>query len=153
MRRILIPADFSENTIKLLEKLNYQHNPGYDLLFTHLFYLPDGIQDLLFSTYRLREYRFVTPEFKQAYDRYLENHQLPKTAIDVPVRFFYGNTLAFFKNFLRANNISMIAYSNEFPVKKLNSSSIEIHTVITKCGIELLNVDTIEQKETQPKIN
>ncbi len=149
MKRILIPADFSENTIKLLEKLNLNHNTGYDLLFTHLFYLPDGIQDLLFSTYRLREYQFVTNEFRQAYDKYLADHQLKKTTVDVPVRFFYGNTLIFFKNFLKANNISMIAYSKEFPVKKLNSSSIDINTVITKCGVELLNVDTIELKETQ----
>lgn len=153
MKRILIPTDFSENSIKLLEKLSYNHDGGFDLLFTHLFYLPDGIQDLLFSTYRLREYKFVTPEFKLAYDTYIEKHQLPKMFADVPVRFFYGNTLAFFKNFLKANNINVIAFSNQFPVKKLNSSSIDIHTVINKCGVELLNVDTIEIKEKQPKIH
>ena len=149
MKKILVPTDFSETSIRLLNQLSKTTDQETELLFTHLFYLPEGIPDLLFSTYRLREYKFVTPEFKNAYLEFYESRNQKKSEHMIPIRFFYGNTLIYFKNFLQANQIDLIAYSDKYPVKKLNSSSIEINSVIRKCGTELLNID---ERSTTPKI-
>ncbi|MCD6069108.1 MAG: hypothetical protein K0S33_3934 [Bacteroidetes bacterium] len=144
MKKILIPTDFSPCTITLVEKLKEQYDEEFQVLFTHLFYLPDGIQDLLFGTYRLKEYQFVSREFQLSYARCMQPGSSDPTQVKVPVRFFYGHTLAFFKNFLAANTIDLIAYSENEPVKKLNSSSmVPLFPILKKCGVPLLNVDTI----------
>lgn len=149
MVRILMPSDFSETSVRHFKSLKEYFKEDFDILFTHLFYLPDGIQDLLFSSYRLREYDFITDHFLSEYKK-LEFPVEISDKTEMPVLFFYGNTLAHFKNFLRANAIDLIAYSEKDPVSKLSKASIvPLNKIIRKCGIPLLNLDTINNQQKQ----
>ncbi len=141
MDKILMPTDFTAVAAEKLKKLYKVKETEFEILFTHLFFLPDGTQDLLFSTYRVNESSFITDEFKEAYFECIQVPEKLKKHTHLPVKFFYGNTLIYFKNFLNGNNITHIAYSSLYETKKLNSSSIKAETVIYKCGLPLLDIE------------
>jgi len=150
MKTVVIPGDFSKETMQVAQAFTRNAQEQFSIVFTHLFHVSDDIQDLLFSTYRKKEYEFVSEEFwnechilKDLYGNNLKS---------IKVEFFYGNKLAAFKNFLDAHHADFIAYSDTFGIPKLCKSSLDALPVIKKAGITLINTDTLEEPVTSAEI-
>jgi len=141
MKTILLPSDFSMESIHVAEMVVRESKEDVRLVFTHLFHVADDIQDLLFSNYREKEYELVSNEFwnecKILKDLY------SKKLLSIKVAFYYGNKLASFKNFLDYHQADCIAYSEAYGIPKLKKSSIEALPVLKKCGLPLMNTDLI----------
>jgi hypothetical protein len=150
MKNVIIPADFTPESLQVAHVLARNAQEDFSIVFTHLFHVADDIQDLLFSTYRKKEYDFVSEEF------WRECHVLKdlygSKVHSIKVEFFYGNKLAAFKNFLEANNADFIAYSEGYGIPKLCKSSLDALPVIKKAGVELINVDKIEEPAKSQEI-
>lgn len=144
MKTIVIPSDFSNESIQVAETILRNDKTDIRFVFTHLFHVADDIQDLLFSNYRKKEYEFVSDEFNKQV-------QILKSVyphlVSVKTEFFYGSKLAGFKNFLDYNDAETIAYSESYGVPKLSKSSIDAMPVIKKCGMHLINTDAIRETE------
>jgi hypothetical protein len=142
MKTIVIPSDFSTESIQVAETILRNNKTEIRFVFTHLFHVADDIQDLLFSNYRKKEYEFVSDEFNKQV-------QILKSVyphlVSVKTEFFYGSKLAGFKNFLDYNDAESIAYSESYGVPKLSKSSIEAMPVMKKCGMHLINTDKIRE--------
>lgn len=145
MKTIVIPSDFSAESIQLAKAIVRNSEEEVRLIFTHLFHVPDDIQDLLFSTYRKKEYDYVSEVFRQECDLLKELYS--EKFKGYHIEFFYGNKLAAFKNFLEANDASCIAYSQSYGVPKLSKSSIDALPVIKKSGLPLIDFDLVEELE------
>jgi hypothetical protein len=150
MKTVIIPGDFSRETLQVAQTFTRNAQEPFSIVFTHLFHVADDIQDLLFSTYRKKEYDFVSEDFwkechimKDLYGNKLKS---------IKIEFFYGNKLAAFKSFLDANNADFIAYSETFGVPKLCKSSLDALPVLKKAGITLINTDTLEEPVNSPEI-
>jgi len=143
MKTVIIPGDFSKETLQVAQTITYNAQEPFSIVFTHLFHVADDIQDLLFSTYRKKEYDFVSEDFWKACHtlKDLYGNKLKS----IKIEFFYGNKLAAFKNFLEANNADFIAYSETFGVPKLCKSSLDALPVLKKAGITLIDTDTLEE--------
>lgn len=140
MKTVVIPSDFSLESTQIAESLVRNEQGEIKIIFTHLFYIPDDIQDLLFSNYRKREYDFVSTEFNKEIS-IIKN--LYPQLVEVKIEFFYGGKLASFKNFLEYYEVDEIGYSESFGVKNLSKSSIDAVPIIKKCGLPLVNIDEI----------
>lgn len=140
MKTVVIPSDFSLESTQIAESLVRNEQGEIKIIFTHLFYIPDDIQDLLFSNYRKREYDFVSTEFNKEIS-IIKN--LYPQLVEVKIEFFYGGKLASFKNFLEYYEVDEIGYSESFGVKNLSKSSIDAVPIIKKCGLPLINIDEI----------
>ena len=142
MKTIVIPSDFSNESIQVAETILRNDKTDIRFVFTHLFHVADDIQDLLFSNYRKKEYEFVSEEFNKQV-------QILKSVyphlVSVKTEFFYGSKLAGFKNFLDYNDAEIIAYSESYGVPKLSKSSIDAMPVIKKCGMYLINTDAMRE--------
>lgn len=143
MNTILIPTDFSEASLNTTAIVLANSTGDMNIVFTHLFAIPDGIQDLFFGNYRKKESQFETEAFRRGCTKLQLGHKNLKST---KVEFFYGNTLAMFKQFLAYHNITAIAYSEKAGVKKISKSSIDALRIIKKCGYELINTDVLMEK-------
>ena len=141
MKTILIPTNFTNDSIEVAETIVADANENVNLVFTHLFHVADDIQDLLFSGSREREHELVSTDFKEACNVLKENAQGKINTIKID--FFYGNKLASLKNFLEYHEVDFIAYSESKGVPKLNKNSLDALPVLKKCGITLVNTDLI----------
>ena len=143
MKTVVIPSDFSIESIQVAETIVRDSKEEVRIIFTHLFHVADDIQDLLFSNYRKKEYEFVSETFRNECkileDLYSENLK------SIKIEFFYGSRLASFKNFLDYNEADCIAYSESYGIPKLSKSSLDALPVIKKCGLPLINADQIRE--------
>lgn len=145
MKTVMVPSDFSPESVQIAEAIVRDSTEEVRLVFTHLFHVADDIQDLLFSNYREKEYELVPEEFWREC-RVLKGCYEPKLK-SIRIAFYYGNKLASFKNFLEANEADCIAYSEKYGVPKLSKSSLDALPVIKKAGLPLLNADLIRVSE------
>lgn len=147
MKTVIIPSDFTMKSVEVAATIIRSSNEETRLIFTHLFHVADDIQDLLFASYRKREYDFVSEEFWKACNLLKNLH--PNVLKIAKVEFFYGNKLAAFKNFLEFHDADCIAYSKSHGVPKISKSSIDALPVIQKCGLPLIDIDRIKEPELQ----
>lgn len=140
MRTVVIPTDFTNEGIQIAEAIVRDIRDEVRVVFTHLFHVADDIQDLLFSTYREKEYELVPEEFWQ------ECRMLKDTYSDlasIKIDFFYGNKLALLKNFLEYYETDYIAYSEQYGIPKLTRSSLDALPVLKKTGYTMINTDMV----------
>ncbi|QRQ99659.1 hypothetical protein [Dyadobacter sandarakinus] len=141
MKTIIIPSDFSGESIQVAETVVRDSAEEVRLVFIHLFHVSHDIQDLLFLQEREREYSYVSDQFweecKMLKD--LFGRRLKSIRID----FYYGNKLASFKNFLEHHETTAIAISESYGVPKLNKNSIDAVPVLRKCGYPIVDTDLI----------
>lgn len=143
MKTVVIPSDFSIESIQVAEKIVRDSKEEMRIIFTHLFHVADDIQDLLFSNYRKKEYEFVSETFRNEC-KILED-LYSETLKSIKIEFFYGSRLASFKNFLDYNQADYIAYSESHGIPKLSKSSLETLPVVKKCGLPLIDTDQIRE--------
>lgn len=143
MKTVIIPSDFSSESVQVAEAIVRNAKEEVSILFIHLFHVADDIQDLLFSNYRKKEYEFVSGEFRHECEILREVYS--STLKSIKIEFFYGSKLAVFKNFLDYNKADYIGYSKSYGMPKLSKSSIDALPVIMKCGLPLLDADEINQ--------
>ena len=143
MKTIVIPSDFSLESIQLAETIVRNTKGQMRLVFIHMFHVADDIQDLLFSTYRKKEYDFVSDAFRKEC-KMLKDLYADKLH-SFNIEFFYGNRLAPFKNFLDYYETDSIAYSSSYGVPKISKSSLDAVAIIKKAGYPIIDVDTIKQ--------
>lgn len=137
----MIPTDFTNEGIQIAEAIVRDVQDEVRVVFTHLFHVADDIQDLLFSTYREKEYELVPEEFWQEC-RILKDSYSDKVA-SIKIDFFYGNKLALLKNFLEYYDTDIIAYSEQYGIPKLTKSSLDALPVLKKTGYTMINADMV----------
>lgn len=141
MKTVMIPTDFTNESIQVAEAIVRDSNEEVKIVFTHLFHVADDIQDLLFSGYREKEFEFVSESFwsdcKLLKEEYAENLK------SIKIDFFYGSKLAALKNFMEYHEVDSIAYSERYGFPKLNKASLDALPVLKKSGTPLINADLI----------
>ncbi|CAG4997387.1 hypothetical protein DYBT9275_01764 [Dyadobacter sp. CECT 9275] len=145
MKTVIIPSDFTLTSIRIAEAVIKESHEPVRFVFTHLFHVADDIQDLLFSSYRKKEYDFVPEEFWQECKTIKDLYTSQVSTIRI--EFFYGSKLAAFKNFLDYHDADAIAYSETYGIPLISKSSIDALPVIKKAGLPLINVDEIMEPE------
>lgn len=141
MRTIIIPTDFTNEGIQVAETIIRDIDEEVRVIFTHLFHVADDIQDLLFSTYREKEYELVSEAFWR--DCRMLKEAFSEKVASIKIEFFYGNKLASLKNFLESCEADFIVYSEQYGIPKLGKSSLDALPVLKKSGYPLINTDMI----------
>ncbi|MCE7059983.1 hypothetical protein [Dyadobacter sp. CY343] len=141
MKTVMIPTDFTNESIQVAEAIVRDSNEEVKIVFTHLFHVADDIQDLLFSGYREKEFEFVSEDFWADCKSLKEEYS--DTLKSVKIDFFYGNKLAALRNFMEYHEVESIAYSESYGFPKLNKSSLDAFPVLKKSGVKMINADLI----------
>jgi hypothetical protein len=145
MQTILIPTDFQLKSINTIAAISKRFE-GEDIaiIFTHMFKLSDSISDLLMLSRRVKEYQYVGEDFyRECHELKLRHPQVKSISID----FFYGGTLAAFKNFLEIHQVNYILDPLASHCAPLNRSSIDPAVLINRANLPILEMKKTTEQE------
>ncbi len=148
MKTILVPTDFKLESIKIIDALvQHQKNEILNIIFVHAFKLSDSITDMLMLSRRSRDYENVSDEFYQQLN--LVKTKYPTQINTIGIEYFYGSTVAAFKNFIEAFDVTCIAYLEGYNFTPINKYSVDpkILTARAGCEVILLNALTVHANE------
>lgn len=137
MKTILIPTDFDETSVYRVHKLlkNFKNEP-VKVIFFHAYKLTDSISDLLMLSRRSAEYGKIPEAFHRAC---FELKSTSEGAIDcLAIEYFYGSTMASFRNFAEANEIDYVFFPEGYSFRKNSKYSIDPAKFLNKSGIPVI---------------
>ncbi|PTQ96784.1 hypothetical protein C8P68_104273 [Mucilaginibacter yixingensis] len=140
MKTLLIPTDFQLETTHCVPQLVHRFHPQkLNILMVHLVGITDSVGELLMLSRRSAENRFISDDF------YRTCHNLRKSYADsiqdIRIEFFYGNTMAAFKNYLDANNVDTIVTLKDLDYELLTERSLDPDAFINRSGRNVLTID------------
>jgi hypothetical protein len=133
MRTILIPTYFDEQCFTELKDLvDNLVNEKINLIFFHAYKLTDSISDLLMLSRRTSEYGQIPEQFhKNCYDLKSNHNQI----LSIRIEYFYGSTVAAFRNFVEANEVTEVYYPENYQFRQISKHSLDPMILLTKCRI------------------
>lgn len=138
---ILIPSDFTLSSLNIIPALVERYpKQKLNITFAHFLQLSDSISDLLLLSRRSREYRLISDEF-YAGCTMLKN-DYPDQIVNLTPDFFYGNTIAVFKNYLEAKETDLIAMPDGHDYANLTPNSFNPAILMQRSGYKTLAVKT-----------
>ena len=143
MKTILVPTDFNVESIKIIDSLVVTNKPEeITIVFIHAFKLSDSITDMLMLSRRSRDYENVSDDFYTQLNLYKQKY--PNHIKSIGIDYFYGSSVAAFKNFIEAKNADLIAYPKDHNFTAINKYSIDPATLTKRCGCDVLEIDINE---------
>jgi len=147
MKTVLIPTDFNLKSLNILEALVQQKTEKMNIIFLHAFKLSDSITDMLMLSRRSRDYENVSDEFYNVLNQFKSKY--PAQINCIGIEYFYGSTVAAFKNFLEAFDVDLIAYLKNYNFKPINKYSIDPKFLTERSGCEVLYLNTLTVHNTE----
>lgn len=139
MKTLLIPTDFNVKSLNCIPSLLQQHYPQkVNIILVHMMKITDNIQELLMLSRRSAEHQHISPEFYNACALIKREHAANLN--NLRMEFFYGSTLAVFKNFLEANAVDSIVMLENYNYAMLNKNSIEPALMVNRSGINIIQM-------------
>lgn len=144
MKTILIPTDFNEQSVKTARLIPVNSdNEKIKIIFFHAYKLTDSISDLLMLRRRTAEYGQIPDAFHTACNQFkLENEA---TVYSVGIEYFYGSTMAAFRNFIEANEVDAIFYPGNYNFQKISKYSLDPELLLKKSGLPVIQPQEIVQ--------
>jgi hypothetical protein len=153
MKTILIPTDFNTKSLEAIPALVDKYYPEQvDVLLVHMMSVTDCVRELLMLSRRSAEYRHIPQEF---YATCTELKNTYSQLANIRIEFFYGNTVAVFKNYLENNEVDAILQDDAYEYKMLNKTSIHPSVLTSRCADLLIKVDKASpeaKKEEEVKV-
>jgi len=142
MKTVLVPTDFKLESIRIIDALvQHQKNETLNIIFVHAFKLSDSITDMLMLSRRSRDYENVSDEFYQQLNQ--AKAKYPNQINAIGIEYFYGSTVAAFKNFIEAFDVERIAYLKEYNFTPINKYSVDPKILTARAGCEVIQLNTL----------
>ena len=141
---ILIPTDFSLTSLKVIPAL-LQQQPAqqFNIVLVNFLGLSDSITDLLMLSRRSRERELITQEFMDECTKL--SREYADQILCLQTEFFYGTTIAVFKNYLEAREITQIAKLNNYQIEKLTSLSYDPDLLLERSQYKVVSLAPVVQ--------
>jgi hypothetical protein len=137
MKTILIPTDFNPHAVPMLRGVlaNFIDEPVKIILF-HSFKLTDSITELLMLSRRTAEYGQIPEAFHKACRDFREENR--GTIQSLRIEYFYGSTIAAFRNFAEANEVDAVFYPEGYYFNKISSYSLDPAILLSKSRLPVV---------------
>ena len=138
MTTILIPTDFNEKSVQRSQDIleNFK-DEKVKLIFFHAYTLTDSITDLLMLTRRTAEYGQIPEAFHKACHELRQQNKA--TIAGVGIEYYYGNTIASFRNFAEAQEVDAIFYPADYQFRKISKYSLDPAVLIGRSGLPVIS--------------
>jgi len=143
MKTLLIPTDFNLTSLNCIPGLVQGYAPEkVNIILVHMMKVTDNISELLMLSRRSSEYRHISEDFYKACSKLKQ--QYAGSINNIRLEFFYGSTVAVFKNFLEANEVTAIVMLENYHYRMLNNNSTDPTLLANRSGYELIYTDCNE---------
>jgi hypothetical protein len=142
MKTLLIPTDFKLKSLNCIPQLTQQFYPHkLNIILVHTIGVTDSISELLMLSRRSAEYRYIPDAFYMACNEL--KHSYKNNINEIHIEFFYGNTVAAFKNFLEANDVDALIDLQNYDYELLTEKSSDPTLLMSRSGLPVINIDTM----------
>ncbi|WCT14786.1 hypothetical protein [Mucilaginibacter jinjuensis] len=142
MKTLLIPTDFKLQSLNCIPQLTQQFYPHkLNIILVHTIGVTDSISELLMLSRRSVEYRHIPDAFYKACNEIKHDYKI--NINEIRIEFFYGNTVAAFKNFLEANGVDAIIDLENYDYELLTEKSSDPTLLMSRSGVEVIAIDTM----------
>lgn len=150
MRNVLIPTDFSVESLAMVDKTAQTlDGESLNIILFHAFEIPFYVSDIFAIRDKKLPYAdLVTEAFRNACKR--SKLQYSKTIRSIAIRHLYGSTNAVFRNFVDANDIDLIVCPDHYLFQPVQKDSVNPESMFRKAGVPLLKEFTWKQKQAAP---
>jgi hypothetical protein len=136
MKNVLLPTDFSANSLDPIEIVAKMLPDKLNILLFHAFDMPQSLLEA-FSKVGLNGHgNLVTEELRIKCKRIKQSH---RNVQNICFRPMYGVTTMAFKNYSEANKIHLIALPPGYRFAPAVRESVDPTRMFQKSGIEILN--------------
>lgn len=140
MKTILIPTDFKVESLNCISDLFKRVYPErLTIILVHMQEITDSIQELLMLSRRSTEYKYISPEFSKSLSLIKSNYA--DRLNRVHIEFFFGSTVAAFRNFLEANQVDSIVLLNDYDYDMLTDDSIDPVLLVNRSKAHVIHLD------------
>ncbi|RYF94332.1 MAG: hypothetical protein EOO00_05435, partial [Chitinophagaceae bacterium] len=123
MRNVLIPTDFSIDSLQLVERtVAALNDQTVNIILFHAFDMTCSAPDRLGNGTRIPYAHLLTDEFRNACKRIKTSNA--RTVQNIHIRHLYGCTVQVFRNFVDANDIDMIICPDHFIFNEVTPQSV-----------------------------
>jgi len=138
---IIIPSDFTLSSLNIIPVLVERYSKQkLNISLVHFLQLSDSISDLLLLSRRSREYQLIDEDF-YACCTTLKNDYADQI-VNITPDFFYGNTVAVFKNYLEAKETELIAMPENHSYARLTPNSFDPTILMQRSGYKIVTIKT-----------
>lgn len=144
---VLIPTDLTVISLKVIPALiQQQPDTKFNITLVNFLGLSDSITELLMLSRRSREYEHITQEYIDECTRLVRTYG--EQIENLNTEFFYGNTVAVFKNFLEARQFDQIAKMPNHRYEKINENSYDPDRLLERSGCKV--IDLLPSRKQEP---
>jgi len=149
MKTLLIPTDFKLQSLNCITQLAQQFSQHkLNIIMVHTIGVTDSISELLMLSRRSAEYRHIPDAFYKACTEIKRDYNIN----EIRIEFFYGNTVAAFKNFLEANEVDAIIDMENYDYELLTEKSSDPTILMSRSGVPVITIDTLlPDTNTEPE--
>lgn len=151
MKHLLIPTDFSIQSLNIVHAAIAAHDNGEEKLKITLFHLlsmSTDLSELVFRSMTNKHYEMVGEEFKEACE-ILQNRYSSKVK-SINVKFGFGNTVQYLKNFLEGAKVDMVIIPSDAELTLPSTRSVEMVPLLKRTGVA---IDVVSTKKSAKHID
>lgn len=136
MKHILIPTDFSLQSLELVSLTARAVADRINVVLFHAFDMPDSLLDALRRTHNGGYNSFITEGVRVKCKKLKAAHS---NINNISFKYMYGTTMAAFRNYAEANKIDMIVLPEGYSFVPVVRDSVNLVKIMRQSGIEILS--------------
>jgi hypothetical protein len=140
MKNVLIPTDFSARSLDTIDQVADILTEKLNIYLFHAFDMPASLLEAMSRAGINAHNNLITEELRQKCKRIKTNH--PNIA-NISFRTMYGTTNAVFENYVKANNINLIALPAGYKFVSILKDSVNPERMFKKSGIEIVSISSV----------
>lgn len=153
MKHILIPTDFSIQSLNVVHAVisGRNNDEQVKIVLFHLLDTTNDITDIMFRSQRNKHYELINENFAEACE-ILQNRYSSKIS-SIHIKFGFGTTAAYVRNFLEGEKIDVIALSHDLQLSGPSKKSVDAVRLLKDSGFALETFSLNNNPQTQAGIN
>ncbi len=145
MRNVLIPTDFTDNSIQFARHVARSTTDRINIYLFHAFEMPDSLIDAMHRVGLNSHGSLITESLRISCRRAKMNNS---NIQNISFRVMHGSTVSAFRNYAEALDIDYIAIPEEYRFVSVVKESVNPETMFKKSGIKMIDRFSTE-KETK----
>jgi len=135
MTNVLIPTDFTVQSLDLVSKAALRLPGKLSIFLFHTFDMPDNLIDAMHMNGIKNHNNLITEELRLKCRQLKADHA---NISSVCFRLIFGTTVAVFKNFAEANDIDLIIYPTGYKHVSVVRESVNPERMFLKSGVKVI---------------
>lgn len=148
MKNVLIPTDFTVNSLDYIAIAAKSVPFKCSIFLFHAFDMPQSLMDAIHKSGLKSHNKLITEELRLKCKKIKSEHS---NIVDICFKTMYGTSVNSFRNYAEANDIDLIFLPADYEFKAIVRDSVDPSQMFSKAGISIIREDVSKEYNTAAK--